>query len=78
MTIFAIFCFVDNFSSTIEIEDIYKIEEQKEEILHADYGLWNTFNGMVTYEANIFHRRSNFQGHTIRYFYDVLTRNKKH
>ena len=69
MIIFAIFCYADNFSSTIEIKDIYKIDEQNDEILHADYGLWDTFKRMVTYEANIFYRRSNFHGHTLRYFY---------
>ena len=61
------FSFADNFSSIIKIEDIYKIDEQKEEMLHAYYGLWDSMNGMVTYETNIFHRRSNFQGHTLRY-----------
>ena len=72
MTLFQMFCFADNFSSTIKVEDIYKIDEQKEELLRADYGLWDTFNGMVTYEPNIFRRRSNFHGHVLRYFYDCL------
>ena len=67
-----ILCFADNVSSTIKIKDIYKIDEQKDELLRADYGLWDAFNGMVTYEANIFRRRSDFQGHVLRYFYDCL------
>ena len=71
------FSFADNFSSMIEIKDVYKIDEQKEEILYVDYGVWDTLNGMVTYEANIFHRRSNFQGHALRYFYDFLDKLKE-
>ena len=67
-----ILCFADNVSSTIKIKDIYKIDEQKDELLRADYGLWDAFNGIVTYEANIFRRRSDFQGHVLRYFYDCL------
>ena len=50
----------------IEVNDIYKITEDSENILHGKYGIWDPSKGMKVFEPSILKRRANFHGHQFK------------
>ena len=50
----------------IEINEIYKIEEESHKICHAAYGQWEPSNGLKLFEPSLTKRRSNFHNHRLK------------
>ena len=64
--IYQIFGYIDNGLQVFKISDIYKFDEKMEETMKVKYGHWNSSNGIITYEPNIWKRRSNMHGYNLR------------
>ena len=58
--------YIDNGLQVIKISDIYKLDEKMEETLKVEYGHWNSSQGLIAYEPNIWKRRSNMHGYNLR------------
>jgi len=50
----------------IRVQDVYKVSEDSETIMSVDYGQWVPERSMAILEEDIWNRRSDFKGQTIR------------
>ena len=64
--IITIYCTIDEKNEMIRVQDVYKVSEDSATILKADYGQWQPKSSMTVFEEDIWKRRSDFQGKTIR------------
>ena len=53
-------------SENISIYDVYKIDKNFEDVQATALGEWNELHGLRIYEKNMWKRRSNMNGYTIR------------
>ena len=65
-TLYQSFGCLENGLDVIKISDIYKFDEKMEETMKVEYGHWNSSNGLMTYEPNIWKRRANMHGYHFR------------
>ena len=52
--------------NTFFIYDIYKIDENSQEVETREFAEWNPLQGLKILEPNMWKRRSNMKGHHIR------------
>ena len=52
--------------------DIYKIDEQSNEVETVKYAEWNAVKGLTIFEDNVWKRRANLKGHHLRYNFSAL------
>ena len=50
----------------MEIQEVYKIDEDSETISTGTYGHWDSMKALKIYEPSILKRRSNFYGHEFK------------
>ena len=53
-------------SVRLEVYDVYKVNENSEDVKTATYGYWERQKGLMIIEKNIWRRRHNLLGHQIR------------
>jgi hypothetical protein len=59
-------CIIDHGNETIRVQDVYKVSEDSDTIMTVNYGQWGPKRNMSLLEENIWNRRSDFKGQTIR------------
>ena len=57
---------LDVYEGRLYFLDVYKMNEESENVIRVSYGRWNKKTGLSIFERSIFKRRSNFQGHELR------------
>ena len=58
---------IDEEAASFEIHDVYKIDQQAENIETVRYGKWKKKIGLTIYDRNIWKRRSDLKGYNIRF-----------
>ena len=61
------FYLIEKYDGKFKIFDEYKIDELSSMVFSEKYGEWDPIYGLTVYEENIWKRRSNLQGHHLRY-----------
>ena len=61
-----LFSLIAENSPGFDIYDVYKVNENSEDVKTATYGYWERQTGLMIIEKNIWKRRHNLLGHQIR------------
>ena len=58
---------LENGTSSMNVREYYKIDEQSQNIITLNYGQWDSLKGITVAQPNIWKRRSDLQEYTFRY-----------